>query len=561
MREQGILPDIEIARQADLLHVGEVGRKLGVPEDQLEVYGRYKAKVSMDFCDSLAGNPTGKLVLVSAINPTPSGEGKTTTTVGLGDALNRLGKRAAVCLREPSLGPCFGMKGGAAGGGASQVAPMEDINLHFTGDIHAIGVAHNLLAAAIDNHIHHRNRLDIDPRRILWKRALDMNDRALRDIVIGLGGTGNSYPRESGFEITVASEVMAIFCLSESLDELRERLGRIIVARTRANEPVTAADLNVHGAMAVLLKDALKPNVVQTLENNPAIVHGGPFANIAHGCNSVIATKLAMRLSEYTVTEAGFGADLGAEKFLNIKCRQAGIRPDVVVLVATVRGLKYHGGTSLRSLADPDPAAVEKGLVNLRKHIENTRRFGLPAVVAVNRFLSDTTDEVALIRDGCSDMDLPIVPSEHWAAGGGGAEALARTVVEAAETAPSEFNLLYPDGLRLWDKARIVAREIYGADDIMGDKRLRARFGKLEEAGYGRFPVCMAKTQYSLSTDPGLKGRPRGFDVPIRDVRVSAGAGFVVVYTGDVMTMPGLPRKPSAEAIDYDEAGQTVGLF
>ena len=561
MGEQGILPDIEIARQADLLHVGDVGRKLGVPEDQLEVYGRYKAKVSMGFCDSLAGNPTGKLVLVSAINPTPSGEGKTTTTVGLGDALNRLGKRAAVCLREPSLGPCFGMKGGAAGGGAAQVAPMEDINLHFTGDIHAIGVAHNLLAAAVDNHIHHRNRLDIDPRRILWKRALDMNDRALRDIVIGLGGTGNSYPRESGFEITVASEVMAIFCLSESLDELRERLGRIIVARTRANEPVTAADLNVHGAMAVLLKDALKPNLVQTIENNPAIVHGGPFANIAHGCNSVIATKLAMRLAEYTVTEAGFGADLGAEKFLNIKCRQAGIRPDAVVLVATVRGLKYHGGTSLRRLADPDPAAVEKGLVNLRKHIENVRRFGLPAVVAVNRFLTDTADEVALIVDRCADMDLPIVPSEHWAAGGAGAEALARTVVEAAETGPADFNLLYPDSLRLWDKARIVAREIYGADDIMGDKRLRARFGKLEEAGYGRFPVCMAKTQYSLSTDPGLKGRPRGFDVPIRDVRVSAGAGFVVVYTGDVMTMPGLPRKPSAEAIDYDEAGQTVGLF
>ena len=561
MRAQGILPDIEIARQADLLHVGEVGKKLGVPEDQLEVYGRYKAKVSMDFCDSLTGNPTGKLVLVSAINPTPSGEGKTTTTVGLGDALNRLGKRAAVCLREPSLGPCFGMKGGAAGGGASQVAPMEDINLHFTGDIHAIGVAHNLLAAAIDNHIHHRNRLDIDHRRILWKRAMDMNDRALRDIVIGLGGTGNSYPRESGFEITVASEVMAIFCLSESLDELRDRLGRIIVARTRTNEPVTAADLNVHGAMAVLLKDALKPNLVQTLENNPAIVHGGPFANIAHGCNSVIATKLAMRLGEYTVTEAGFGADLGAEKFLNIKCRQAGIRPDVVVLVATVRGLKYHGGTSLRRLADPDPAAVEKGLANLRKHIENIRRFGLPAVVAVNRFLSDTADEVALIRDRCANLDLPIVPSEHWAAGGAGAEALAQTVVEAADAAPADFNLLYPDRLRLWDKARIVAREIYGADDIIGDKRLRARFGKLEEAGYGRFPVCMAKTQYSLSTDPGLKGRPSGFNVPIRDVRVSAGAGFVVVYTGDVMTMPGLPRKPSAEAIDYDESGQTVGLF
>ena len=561
MREHDVLPDIEIARRARLLPVGQVAQTLGVPEDQLEVYGRYKAKVSMDFYDSLAGNAVGKLVLVSAINPTPSGEGKTTTTVGLGDALNRLGKRTAICLREPSLGPCFGMKGGAAGGGMSQVAPMEDINLHFTGDIHAIGIAHNLLAAAIDNHIHHRNRLDIDPRRVLWKRAMDMNDRALREVVVGLGGTGNSYPRESGFEITVASEVMAVFCLSESLDELRERLGRIIVAYTRANEPVTAADLNVHGAMAVLLRDALKPNLVQTLENNPAIVHGGPFANIAHGCNSVIATKLAMRLSEYTVTEAGFGADLGAEKFLNIKCRQAGIRPDVVVLVATVRGLKYHGGASLRRLSDADPGALEKGLVNLRKHIENIRRFGLPAVVAVNRFLSDTSGEIALIQDGCADMDLPIIPSEHWAKGGGGAEALARTVVETAETASGDFKLLYPDSLRLWDKARIVAREVYGADNIMGDKRLRARFRRLEEAGHGRLPVCMAKTQYSLSTDPGLKGRPRGFDVPIRDVRVSAGAGFVVVYTGDVMTMPGLPRRPSAEAIDYDDAGHTVGLF
>lgn len=561
MREHDAMPDIEIARRARLLHIGRIAQTLGVPEDQLELYGRHKAKVSMAFYESLAGRAAGKLVLVSAINPTPSGEGKTTTTVGLGDALNRLGKCATICLREPSLGPCFGMKGGAAGGGMSQVAPMEDINLHFTGDIHAIGVAHNLLSAAIDNHVHHRNRLEIDPRRVTWKRVMDMNDRALREIVVGLGGTGNAYPRESGFEITVASEVMAIFCLSESLDELRERLGRIIVAYTRAGEPVTAADLNVHGAMSVLLKDALMPNLVQTLENNPAIVHGGPFANIAHGCNSVIATKLAMRLSEYTVTEAGFGADLGAEKFLNIKCRQAGIRPDVVVLVATVRGLKYHGGTSLRRLSDPDPAALERGLVNLRKHIENVRRFGLPAVVAVNRFLSDASEEIDLVRDGCADMDLPIVPSEHWATGGAGAEALARSVVEAAETTSRDFNLLYPDSLRLWDKARIVAREVYGADDIMGDKRLRARFRKLEEAGHGRLPVCMAKTQYSLSTDPGLKGRPRGFDVPIRDVKVSAGAGFVVVYTGDVMTMPGLPRKPSAEAIDYDAAGHTVGLF
>ena len=561
MREHGILPDIEIARQANLLHVGEVAQILGVPEDQLEVYGRYKAKVSMDFYDSLAGNPTGKLVLVSAINPTPSGEGKTTTTVGLGDALNRLGKPTTICLREPSLGPCFGMKGGAAGGGASQVAPMEDINLHFTGDIHAIGVAHNLLAAAIDNHIHHRNRLDIDPRRILWKRVMDMNDRALRETVIGLGGTGNSYPRESGFEITVASEVMAILCLSESLGELRERLGRIIVAYTRANEPLTAADLNVRGAMAVLLRDALKPNLVQTLENNPAIVHGGPFANIAHGCNSIIATKLAMRLSEYTVTEAGFGADLGAEKFLNIKCRQAGIRPDAVVLVATVRGLKYHGGIPVRQLELPNMPAIEKGLENLKKHIENIRLFALPVVVAVNVFLSDTSEEVRLIQEKSACLGVPIVPSEHWTQGGAGAEALACAVVEAAETATSDFTLLYPDNRRLWDKARIVARKIYGANDLIGDKRLRARFKRLDEQGYGRLPVCMAKTQYSLSTDPKLTGRPTGFDVPIRDVRVSAGAGFVVVFTGDVMTMPGLPRKPSAEAIDFDEAGQTVGLF
>ena len=561
MREHDVLPDIEIARRARLHPVGQVAQTLGVPEDQLEVYGRYKAKVSMDFYHSLAGNATGKLVLVSAINPTPSGEGKTTTTVGLGDALNRLGKPTAICLREPSLGPCFGMKGGAAGGGASQVAPMEDINLHFTGDIHAIGVAHNLLAATIDNHIHHRNRLDFDPRRILWKRVMDMNDRALRETVIGLGGTGNSYPRESGFEITVASEVMAILCLSESLEELRERLGQVIVAHTRKNEPLTAADLNVHGAMAVLLRDALKPNLVQTLENNPAIVHGGPFANIAHGCNSIVATRLAMRLSEYTVTEAGFGADLGAEKFLNIKCRQAGIRPDAVVLVATVRGLKFHGGIPVRRLESPNVPAIENGLENLKKHIENIRRFNLPVVVALNVFLSDTTEELGLIQEASARLGVPVVPSEHWARGGAGAEALAGAVVDAAESATSDFTLLYPDSRRLWDKARTVAREIYGADDIMGDKRLRARFKKLDEQGFGHLPVCMAKTQYSLSTDPKLTGRPTGFDVPIRDVRVSAGAGFVVVFTGDVMTMPGLPRKPSAEAIDFDEAGQTVGLF
>lgn len=557
-----MLPDIEIARQTSLRPIDDVVAQLGVDAEHLEHYGRVKAKIAQDFCQQRENAlTTGKLILVSAINPTPAGEGKTTTTIGLGDALNRLGKRATVCLREPSLGPCFGLKGGGAGGGYAQVAPMEDINLHFTGDIHAVAAAHNLLAAALDNYIHHGNARRIDPRRIVWNRVLDINDRALRDIVVGLGGTANSLPRQSGFDIAVASEVMAILCLSESRAELRERLGQIVVAQTRTRETMRAADLAVHGAMAVLLKDACQPNLVQTLEGNPALVHGGPFANIAHGCNSIAATRLSMRLSEYTVTEAGFGADLGAEKFANIKCRQHGLAPDLVVLVATVRALKFHGGTALKSIAKPDVEAVARGVENLEKHIENIRLFGLPVVVAINVFAADTDSEVQCIRDKCAPLGVEVVPAEHHALGGAGAEDLARTVVQVAENAQSNFKLLYPDDMRLWDKVRTVAQAIYGADDIAGDKMLRRKFRRLEDEGYGNLPVCIAKTQYSLSANPALKGRPRGFEVPIRDVKVSAGAGFVVVLTGDIMTMPGLPKKPSAESIDLDEAGQIKGLF
>ena len=507
------------------------------------------------------GKPTGKLVLVTAITPTPAGEGKTTTSIGLCDGLNRIGKPASVCLREPSLGPCFGMKGGAAGGGNAQVIPMEDINLHFTGDFHAIELAHNLLAAMLDNHIHHGNALGIDVRRIVWKRVVDMNDRALRNIIVGLGGVNNSMPRESGFDITVASEVMACFCLSESLVELRERLGRIIVAYTRDRKPVTAADLKAHGAMTVLLREALKPNLVQTLEGNPAFIHGGPFANIAHGCNSVLATKLSMRLSEYTVTEAGFGADLGAEKFMNIKCRKAGIKPDAVVIVATVRALKLHGGVPLKELSRPNIEALEKGVENLKKHIENIHRFGLPVVVAINHFSSDTDEEIQFIRDKCEYLSVKIVRAEHWRCGGEGTKELAAAVVEVIEHTKTDFSLLYPDTCTLWQKVGIICREIYGATDVLADKKLREKFHHLQEAGFGHLPVCMAKTQYSLSTDPGLVGRPKNFDVPLRDVMVSAGAGFVVVLTGDIMTMPGLPKVPAAESIDIDENGQTVGLF
>ena len=554
-------PDLEIARRAKMLPIGEIAGKLGINDADLEHYGRVKAKVSLDLYHRLAGRPSGKLVLVTAITPTPAGEGKTTTSIGLTDGLNRIGKRAAVCLREPSMGPCFGMKGGAAGGGYAQVVPMEDINLHFTGDMHAIGAAHNLLAAMLDNHIHHTNDLRIDPRRVTWGRVMDMNDRALRKIIVGLGGVNNSITREDSFDITVASEVMAIFCLSESLEELRNRLGKIIVGYTRKKDPITAAQLKAHGAMTVLLKQALNPNLVQTLENNPAIIHGGPFANIAHGCNSVIATKLAARLSEYTVTEAGFGADLGAEKFMNIKCRMAGISPDVVVIVATVRALKMHGGVDLKELAKPNLDALDKGVENLKKHIENIHRFGLPVVVAVNSFTSDTDEEIKFIQDKCAYLSVKIVKANHWACGGEGAVDLARAVVDVVENTKKDFTLLYPNTCTLWEKVGIICREIYGATDVLADKSLRQKFQTLQDSGFGEFPICMAKTQYSLSTDPGLKGRPKKFDVPLRDVRVSAGAGFVVVLTGDIMTMPGLPKVPAAEAIDINQSGETMGLF
>jgi formate--tetrahydrofolate ligase len=554
-------PDIDIARHAQMRPIEEIAARLGIADDDLEHYGKHKAKISLNLYRRLEGKPTGKLVLVTAITPTPAGEGKTTASIGLCDGLNRIGKQAAVCLREPSLGPCFGMKGGAAGGGYAQVVPMEDINLHFTGDFHAIELAHNLLAAMLDNHIHHGNTLDIDPRRIVWRRVVDMNDRALRNIIVGLGGTNNSVPHEAGYDITVASEVMAVFCLSESLKELKERLGRIIVAYTRQRKPVTAADLKAHGAMTALLTHAIKPNLVQTLENNPAFIHGGPFANIAHGCNSVLATKLSMRLAEYTVTEAGFGADLGAEKFLNIKCRKSGIKPNAVVVVATVRALKLHGGVPLKDLAKPNVEALDKGVENLKKHIENIHRFGLPVVVAINHFSGDTEEEIQSIKDKCAYLSVKIITADHWARGSAGAEELAHAVVDVVENTKTDFSLLYPDTCTLWQKVGIICREIYGATDVLADKKLRDKFHVLQEAGFGHLPICMAKTQYSLSTDPLLVGRPKSFDVPLRDVMVSAGAGFVVVLTGDIMTMPGLPKVPAAESIDIDENEQIVGLF
>jgi formate--tetrahydrofolate ligase len=555
------LSDIEIARQAHMEPIEEVAARLDVSVDDIEHYGKHKAKVSLDLYQRLKDRPYGKLVLTTAISPTPAGEGKTTTTIGLADALNRIGKKTTVCIREPSLGPCFGIKGGAAGGGKAQVVPMEDINLHFTGDFHAITSAHNLLSAMIDNHLQHGNDLDIDPRRITWKRVMDMNDRAVRTIVVGLGGVMNGYPRESGFDISVASEVMAVFCLSESVAELRERLGQMVIGYTRARTPVTAAQLNAHGAMTVLLKDALQPNLVQTLENNPAFVHGGPFANIAHGCNSVIATKLAMRLSDFAVTEAGFGADLGAEKFLDIKCRQSGLRPDAVVMVATLRALKMHGGVDKANLSATDAAAVERGLPNLEKHIENIRMYGLPVVVGINQFVTDAEEETAVVEKHCKKLGVDVVVCRHWAEGGAGAEDLARVVVELADKPKQHFQFAYSDEMTLWNKVKAVAHNIYGADDIMADAKVRNKFHKLQADGYGRLPVCIAKTQYSFSTDPALLARPKNFDVPIRDVYVSAGAGFVVVLTGDVMTMPGLPKQPAAEVIDVDENGQIVGLF
>ena len=555
------LSDIDIARAAEKRPIAEVAKKLNIDIDDLEMYGKIKAKISPEFIKSVKDRKDGKLILVTAINPTPAGEGKTTTTIGLGDALNQIGKQASVCLREPSLGPCFGVKGGAAGGGYAQVVPMEDINLHFTGDFHAIGLAHNLLSAAIDNHLQQGNALNIDPRRIEWKRVMDMNDRALRNVTIGRGGPAHGVPRETGFDITVASEVMAIFCLSNTLAELKEKLGDAVIGYTYDQKAVTARDLKVHGAMTVLLKDAFSPNLVQTLEHTPAFVHGGPFANIAHGCNSVVATRLSMKLSDYTVTEAGFGADLGAEKFLDIKCRKAGITPNAVVIVATIRALKLHGGVPLKDVNNENLEAVTKGVENLKKHIENVHSFGLPVVVAVNKFVSDTDAEVQKVQDQCDYLGVQVIEANHWADGGKGAVELAEAVVDLVENHENNFKYLYEDDMPLWEKVKTVAQKIYGANDILGDQKLRDRFTALEAAGYGNLPICMAKTQYSFSTDPTLKGRPTGFDIPLREVRLSAGAGFIVVLAGDVMTMPGLPRVPAAEVIDINEDGDIIGLF
>jgi formate--tetrahydrofolate ligase len=554
--------DIEIAQKAKLERIAKVAAKLGIPEDQLEPYGHYKAKISYKFIDSLKNKPNGKLILVTAISPTPAGEGKTTTTVGLGDALNRLGKKAVTCTREPSLGPIFGMKGGAAGGGHAQVVPMEDINLHFTGDFNAIALANNLLAAAIDNHIHHGNALGIDVRRITWKRVVDMNDRALRDIVVALGGPGNGYPRQDGFDIVVASEVMAIFCLATSLVDLKARLGNIVIGYTREQKPVLAKDLKVHGAMTVLLKDALQPNLVQTLENNPAFIHGGPFANIAHGCNSVMATQTALKLADYVVTEAGFGADLGAEKFIDIKCRKSGLRPSAVVVVATIRALKYQGGVDVKDLNTENLAALEKGLANLERHVNNVRNnYGMPCVVAVNHFTFDTAAELELLKNKMAHHEAPVVVARHWAEGGKGAEDLARAVVDLIDKVPANFKFVYEDNVPLWDKIKTIATKIYGAADITADSKVRARIKELLEGGYGHYPVCMAKTQYSFSTDPKLLGAPSGHIINVREVRLSAGAEFVVVICGALMTMPGLPKVPSSEKIDITDDGKVVGLF
>ncbi len=556
------LSALEISRQTKLLPIEAVAAKLGVQDDDLEFFGKTKAKITLDLYRRLANAPTGKLVLVTAINPTPAGEGKTTTSIGLTDALNRLGKRAAVCLREPSVGPCFGVKGGGTGGGHAQVAPMEEINLHFNGDFHVVTSAHNLLAAMLDNHLHFGNALGIDQRRIVWRRVLDMNERALRQIVLGLGGTGNSIPRESGFDITPASEIMATLCFSESLPELKERLGRTIVAYSQAGKFITARDLKADGAMTVVMRYGIQPNLVQTLEGNPALVHGGPFANIAHGCNTVTATKLAMRLAEFTVTEAGFGADLGAEKFLNIKCRKAGLRPDAAVLVATIRALKYHGGVKVPDLSQPNLAALTRGLDNLLKHIENLQSFGLPVIVSVNVFGGDTPDEGQVVRDACDQVGVPIAFSEHFARGGAGAEHLARLVIETtSKPASGPVQFTYPDNLPLLEKVRCIARKIYGADDVVAEGKTAEKLKSFEDAGFIHLPICMAKTQYSFSSDPNLRGRPRGFTVPLRDARLSAGPGFVVVLTGDIMTMPGLPKVPAAEAMDVDANGNTVGLF
>ncbi len=555
------LTDIEIARAARKLPIQEIGAKAGIGEEHLLPYGRDKAKVDQAFIDSVQQQPDGKLILVTAVNPTPAGEGKTTTTVGLGDGLNRIGKKAMICIREASLGPCFGMKGGAAGGGHAQVVPMEDMNLHFTGDFHAITSAHNLLSALIDNHIYWGNELGIDQRRVSWKRVLDMNDRALRDIVTSLGGIANGFPRQTGFDITVASEVMAILCLARNLADLEKRLGDIIVAYRRDRSPVYCRDLKADGAMTVLLKDAMQPNLVQTLENNPALVHGGPFANIAHGCNSLTATTTALKLADYVVTEAGFGADLGAEKFMNIKCRKGGIAPDVVVLVATVRAMKMNGGVEKADLGAENVAAVAEGCPNLARHISNLKMFGVPVVVAINHFVTDTDAEVQVIAESAAAEGAEAFVCRHWAEGSAGITGLAERVAELADSGAAQFEPLYPDDMPLFEKIETIARRIYHADEVQADKKIRDQLRAWEDAGYGHLPICMAKTQYSFSTDPNLRGAPTGHKVPIREVRLSAGAGFVVVVCGEIMTMPGLPRRPAAEQIRLNESGEIEGLF
>jgi formate--tetrahydrofolate ligase len=552
--------DIEIAREAKMKPIREVAAKLGIQEEHLLPFGHTKAKISMDYIKSLKGQKDGKLILVTAINPTPAGEGKTTTTVGLGDGLNRIGKKAIICLREPSLGPCFGVKGGAAGGGYAQVVPMEDINLHFTGDFHAIGTAHNLLSALIDNHIYWGNELGFDSRRVSWRRVMDMNDRALRQITNSLGGVSNGFPREDGFDITVASEIMAIFCLSTDLADLTKRLGNIIVGYTRDKKAIYARDLKADGAMTVLLKDAIAPNLVQTLENNPAFIHGGPFANIAHGCNSVIATTTALKLADYVVTEAGFGADLGAEKFFDIKCRKAGLKPAAAVIVATVRALKMHGGVAKEDLGKENVEAVKKGGANLARHIENVKKFGVQAVVAINRFIADTDAELAAVKALCADLGSQAIECNHWSSGSAGIEELAHAVVKMTET-PSNFKPLYPDDMPLFEKVRTIAKSLYGAADVNAEKSVRDRFAELDKAGFGHYPVCMAKTQYSFSTDPNAKGAPSGHTLPVREIRLSAGAEFIVVICGEIMTMPGLPRVPSANHIRLNEKGEVEGLF
>jgi formate--tetrahydrofolate ligase len=554
--------DIEISQAAKKRPIAEIAcERLGIAPENLEPYGHYKAKVSMDFIKSLQSKPNGKLILVSAINPTPAGEGKTTTTVGLTDALNHIGKKAMLCIREPSLGPSFGVKGGAAGGGYAQVVPMEDINLHFTGDFHAITSANNLLAALIDNHIYFGNALGIDARRIAWRRVLDMNDRALRSIVSSLGGVANGYPREDGFDITVASEVMAIFCLARNLDDLKNRLGNIVVAYTRDRKPIRARDVKAHGAMAVLLKDALAPNLVQTLEGTPAFIHGGPFANIAHGCNSVLATTTALRLADYVVTEAGFGADLGGEKFIDIKCRKAGIAPDCLVLVATIRALKMHGGVKKEDLKAENLKALEAGMANLQRHVENVQKFGVVPLVSINRFSADTEAEIKLVQDKCKALGVEALMADHWAMGGAGAADVARAVVKIAESGRSKLKFLYPDDMPLFEKIRTIAKEIYRAKDVTADKSVRDQLASFEAMGCGKFPICVAKTQYSFSTNPDAKGAPADHVINVREVRLSAGAEFVVAICGEIMTMPGLPKVPAADSIDLGPDGRIVGLF